>query len=388
MMRQTGALLLDAYRQLNAKKLFWITLALSGLVVLIYAATGIDERGVTFLWFRLGFIPVTSDQIAPELLYKSLFLNLGVGVWLTWIATVLALVSTANVIPDFIASGSIELSLSKPISRARLFITKYATGLLFAGLQVAVFTGASFLVIGIRGKSWEPSLFLAIPLVVLFFSYLYCVSALLGLITRSTIAALLITILFWFVLFLLNTADQTLLLFKIQGEQQITKLTREYENQKLTTPALYLRQKRAEGADVADGYAPTIEEMEEVNPFMRGKREKLENTKRVVGQLDFWSGLTIGVKTALPKTQETIGLMERSLISMADLNILAGPEEETEPDEDTDSNDPLQGDQRELSLLTAEALRNRSWIWIVGTSLGFEVVILAIGSFIFARRDF
>ena len=44
---------------------------------------------------------------------------------------------------------------------------------------------------------WEPRLFLAIPIVLCLFSYLYAISVLLGVITRSTIATLLLTVLLW-----------------------------------------------------------------------------------------------------------------------------------------------------------------------------------------------
>ena len=71
----------------------------------------------------------------------------------------------ASIFPDFVDRGSIDLMLSKPIGRTRLFFTKFLTGLLFAGLQVTVFTLASFLVIGLRGGDWEPWIFIAVPLV-------------------------------------------------------------------------------------------------------------------------------------------------------------------------------------------------------------------------------
>jgi hypothetical protein len=45
-------------------------------------------------------------------------------------------------------------------------------------LQVLVFSTASFLVIGLRGGSWEPGLFLAVPIVTLMFSYLFSVCVL------------------------------------------------------------------------------------------------------------------------------------------------------------------------------------------------------------------
>ena len=69
--------------------------------------------------------------------------------------------------------------------------------MLFAFLQVSIFSVVAFFVMGTRGKMWEPRLFLAIPIVLCLFSYLYAISVLLGVITRSTIATLLLTVLLW-----------------------------------------------------------------------------------------------------------------------------------------------------------------------------------------------
>ena len=224
-MGQTIALFVDAYRELNARKLFWISLALSGLVVLAFAAVGVKENALTILWFQLD-LPLGQMGVTPEVFYKMLFLQLGIAFWLSWLVTILALVTTAGIIPEFISSGSIDLALSKPIGRVRLFLTKYATGLLFVGLQVTVFTLASFLVLGLRAGAWEPSLLLAIPVVVIFFSYLYAICVLIGLLTRSTMAALLLTLLVWFVFFALNSADALLLTFKHAKQAQVESVQR------------------------------------------------------------------------------------------------------------------------------------------------------------------
>ena len=166
-MRQTAAIFLDAYRELNSKKLFWIVMALSLLVVLVFAMIGIDEKGMTFLWFSFP-TPFNSTIFPPPLFYKLAFANFGVKFWLAWISTILALVATAGIIPDLIASGSIELTLSKPISRARLFLTKFASGLAFTTIQVGLFTAAIFFVLGFRANTWEPGLFWTVPIMVVF----------------------------------------------------------------------------------------------------------------------------------------------------------------------------------------------------------------------------
>ena len=40
---QTGAIFYDAYRELNARKMFWISLGISLLVVACFALIGINE---------------------------------------------------------------------------------------------------------------------------------------------------------------------------------------------------------------------------------------------------------------------------------------------------------------------------------------------------------
>ena len=198
-------------------------LGLTLVAVVVFALLGINEKGMTFAVWTFEVPGLNSNLISEGTFYKMYFVNLGIGIWLAWIATILALVSTASVMPDFVSSGSIELALSKPIGRLRLFLTKYVAALLFVVLQVAVFALGSFLVIGIRGGAWLPTVFLAIPIVTVFFSYLYCICALLGLITRSSVASLLLTILIWFVLFLLQQAETGLVGFKSIQEVQLER---------------------------------------------------------------------------------------------------------------------------------------------------------------------
>src|SRR5437762_3152279 len=89
---------------------------------------------------------------------------------------------------------------------------------MFVALQIAVFSLACFLVIGIRGNSWEPRIFLSIPLVVLVFSFLFCVCTLLGLLTRSVVASILLTILFWLMVFGVDVAEKMILTVKTAGD--------------------------------------------------------------------------------------------------------------------------------------------------------------------------
>ncbi len=382
-MRQTAAIFLDAYRELNAKKLFWITMILSGVLVLAFAATGINERGVTFLHWTIE-VPVMNTRVVPrEDFYKYVFVTLGLGTWLTWGAMILALISTASIFPDFLAGGAIELSLSKPISRLRLFLTKYAAALTFVGLQVLVFTGASFFVIGFRGGAWEPGLFLAVPVVLLVFSFLYCVCVLFGVVTRSTIASLMLTLLVWFLIFIINAGDVGLLQFRIHSDVRKEMLATTISRLERDIEAL------GENPESTEELKAKTERLEKLRNEQKESKEN-KTLPRV-------HTAVFAVKTLLPKTGETVDLMNRWLISEANLERFSGPSAEEETSQPpamagrppASRRDPFERNvDREAGKRFQREIRDRSVGWVLGTSIAFELVILGIAAGLFSRRDF
>jgi ABC-type transport system involved in multi-copper enzyme maturation permease subunit len=387
-MTQTLALFLDAYRELNAKKLFWITLILSGLVVGVFAAFSINKVGITFLHWEIDTQGrLTSEVMPPAKFYIFVFANVAIPWWFSIGAGILALVSTASIFPDFIASGSIELTLSKPISRVRLFLTKYLTGLLFVGLQVLAFTTAAFLVIWIRGGSREFQIFLAVPIVVLTFSYLYCICVLLGLITRSTIASLLLTVLAYFGLWSLHTVEGIFLLQRLTTEVNVERAAGRVERAEATARrALDQLKEKGEALPSEKGPLPgkAKDDLEAVNPMLAGVRAARVEAKEKAESWRRLSGGVVLAKTLLPKTQETTGLLDRWLISEEDKSNFTQPRDESPSDEFALFGRP----DLEVARRFEEAVRGRSTTWIIGTSLLFQGFILAISAWIFSRRDF
>lgn len=412
---KTWALFVDAYRELNSKKLFWITMILSGLVVAIFGAIGLNENGIAVLWYTIPNEFVNSQAIEPAVFYMGAFTRFGVRFWLSIIATVLALITTAGMIPDFISGGSIELMLSKPISRVRLYLTKFFTGLLFVGLQVTVFCVASILVIGLRGGVWEPGILLAVPIVVLFYSYLFSICTLIGLLTRSTLASLLLTVLLWFMLFLLNTADGILLNESVRNQTVADQRTARVQVQQERLESLWANthgggvpadpdgsgtHDQEDDPDSTEASAtgfggvlagevrrgPRVEDLDEEETLQqiertRGEieslRESVDSAQRTADTVSRLHQRVLVVKTILPKTRDTIDLLNRHLISQEDVEQSSRRQQERFGEEFSETN-----------RRTQEAIRSRSLWWIVGTSLIFEAFILGLGAWIFSRRDF
>lgn len=390
-LQQTWAMTVEAYRELNAKKLFWIVLILSGLVVGIIGGIGLNPTGVSIFGFEFENPAVNSSVTDPAVYYKGLFVSVGIPIWLTWAATILGLVSTASIFPEMISGGTIEMMLSKPISRARVFMTKYLLALMFMALQVSVFSAGAFLVIGTRGKEWVPELFLAVPIVLLFFSYLYCVCVLIGLLTRSTIAALLLTMVFWLFLFLMNTADGAMVFFKAGTAEVVVKQQAEVqETQQLidrleqagdVPPPVGLVDAFVKNLDTSTRIPVSEEERQAQLTAARERlvlsQEELEQATATASTVAFWQGVVESARFVLPKTNETIQLLPRWVMSREDL---------LGSFDDSSNNDgPF---TEETNRATREEFLNRSPAMIIATSLGFELVVLGACLFIFTRRDY
>lgn len=372
-MRQTLAIFLDAYREINARKLFWITLIISGVVVSAFALVGINERGLTVLFWELPTPFLNTTIISKETFYKLMFLNLGIKFWLGWLAMILALISTAGLIPEFISSGSIELSLSKPIGRIRLFLTKYLSGLLFVALQVTVFSTASFVLIGLRGKAWEPGLFLAIPIMVIFFSYLYAICTLLGMLTRSTIASLLLTLLIWAGIVGVHTTESLFLMMREGYALRVETIERDIAR-------LEARAAETPARNPDQPPPPPSDRLVRLREALPKSVESAKTWRR-------WHGIVFGLKTTLPKTSETAEFLRRTLIKAADLDQL-GNEDDGHSPPPFFTQDDVRISSRELNRRILARIDARSATWVIGTSLLFEAVVLGIATVIFARRDF
>lgn len=402
--QQTGAIFLEAYRELNARKLFWVVLSLSGLVVLAMGSVGIDESGITLLGYEILPGVITTAQVPRDAFYKFLFVSVGVPVWLTWAATILALVSTAGVIPDMLQAGAIDVVLSKPISRVRLYVTKYFSALLFAGLQVVVFSAASFLVIGLRGESWEWKVFLAVPLVLCFYSYIYCVCALVGLLTRSTMTALLAAIGFWMLVFASHATEQAFLAVKATTEIRVTALAADV---KARQERLAEREEAAargepaagEGRANGKGVMGTIvqalkpaENLEREREAVERAQERLEKARATLRKRQKGHAIAMGVKSVLPKTSETMQILQRELLSLSELAAItqAGDDPVVVHVQEDGEDEELAalGDQRGTQDAVTRVMRGRSVWWIIGTSLLFEALVVGASARVFSRRDF
>ena len=383
-MTKTIALLVDSYRDLNARRLFWISLVINLVAVLGCGVLGIKDGSLTIFAWSTPLFPGFFSLITPAEFYRGFFVYFGVMIWLTWAATILALVSTTSIFPDFLAGGSIDIYLSKPIARLWLFAVKYAGGMIFVTLQVAVFAVGGFLVLGIRASDWEPRLFLAIPLVVSVFSFVYCFCVFLGVVTRSAIASLLLTLLIWLGLFGAQSAESILLQLSTVHQLKIQTLERQ-----LSQPGhLSAGHSHHRPFDLMHPQS-----FADLLPFGLGKESKSQlqqqlDELKADKLLEHLHALSLVSVTLLPKTEVATNLLRKELLR----------DETTVVDDQTSSAPDFQEDMRmgrmspdQRDYLNHEVLKaqdSRSVGWSLGTSFVSEFLIVGIAAWLFCRRDF
>lgn len=337
-MRVFVAVMLDSLRLLKARKMFGISLGISLMIALSYAAIGFNEKGITFFGvMEFGHPMVRGGSEHAAAFYILMFTDLIVRYWLAWVVILIGLISTISIFPDFLAEGGIEVTLSKPVSRATLFLLKYLGALLFVAIQVGLLSLIAFLAIGWRVGEWNPGVFWAVPVVTFVFSLIYCVSVLAAVRTKSTAFSLIAGLGIW------GTA-----LLVQWGEDLCYKMG-------VMLPQLGVRM------DLRTG-----------EPRLTDDKEG--------GKIAEWQKIFESAMAPLPKTRECTLYLKRLIVF----------EDRNSPIAGTDLSmvlTPGASDPRMKKAMEAYERRHSAW-YVFGTSALFEVIVLGGAMWIFCRRDF
>lgn len=137
-----------------------------------------------------------------------------VGTFLYSIAMMLFIAACAGYFPDTLSAGAVDILVSKPISRAKLFFGKYLGGLILVSIALFTAFGAIYLGIGIRLGSWQGGLFKMLPLTIFSAALLYAILAFVGIAWRSTSLGIVLGYLFYIIV---DTALGALMGFQETG---------------------------------------------------------------------------------------------------------------------------------------------------------------------------
>lgn len=139
-------------------------------------------------------VPLLSTSLREGVYFMQKWLVNGAGAWLTLIVSI---VVTAGFIPNMLGKGTLDLLISKPISKPLVLLYKYIGGLTFVLLVTSFTAFGVWLVLGVRTGLWSPNFLLIVPILTFYFAILYAISTLTAVLTRNMLVAILATVFAW-----------------------------------------------------------------------------------------------------------------------------------------------------------------------------------------------
>ena len=98
----------------------------------------------------------------------------------------LSIFATANLVPSMLERGSIDLLVSKPLSRPLIFLGRYLGALAIVIFNITYLILGNWLILSLKTGFWYSPYLLSIPVVVATFAIMYALMSLVGVTTRST----------------------------------------------------------------------------------------------------------------------------------------------------------------------------------------------------------
>src|SRR5262245_55143171 len=205
------------------------------------------------------------------------------------IIILIAVIVTAFFIPNMLRPGSVVMLLSKPISRTTLLLFKYFGGLFFVLILSTFVVGGVWLITGIRAGVWAPGVFAVVPLMTLSFAILYAVSTLAAVLTRNSIVAILVTVAFGGLLWLVGKVESIAAVFRYQADAlaELKKEEPEYPTWTKIAGGLNRALPRWHDIDVLTGQAV-------MDSLMTLKQQEARGEAAMRKHMPSWGG-TIGV---------------------------------------------------------------------------------------------
>jgi len=211
---RVAAILIDTGRELMYRKTIIVYFGIVTLVLLFFAlALQTDVANGVIASLSVAGLQGSSSQQgfhlgdnAPQSGMDGLtaesfvrYVQLGMAFFLYPLAILMSVFATASLIPRMLEKGTIDLLLSKPISRPALFLSRYAGGLLTASMNLMYLTCGLGAILAWKTGVFNGGFVLSGLLMSLYFACLLAYMVLAGVLLRSTTVSIMITAALFFV---------------------------------------------------------------------------------------------------------------------------------------------------------------------------------------------
>lgn len=201
------ALFEDAFQQVLDNKIFRVLLVIAFLMVAPSFVVGLREDHITVLfgWYEMSYesvlaafsgggggvagMKITDAQSSTIQGVQGLIVDTLCGS----IGMIFCIAATSIFVPRLLERGYADTLFSKPVARWKIFLTQYVSGLLFVTMLAVVLVGGIYMGLLLVSGYNDPGFLWSIFTLAYLFALLHSVSMLIGVVTRSTVAAILLT---------------------------------------------------------------------------------------------------------------------------------------------------------------------------------------------------
>jgi ABC-type transport system involved in multi-copper enzyme maturation permease subunit len=182
-------------REALSRKIFIAFAGISSFILLIFIIlfASLNTNEFTGMIKNHGEQIEFSAEIAYGLKVLIIAPLFGLGIFLS-------IFSASSFIPNMLEQGNIDLLLSKPISRHQLILGKFFGGLAVVALNIAYAVIGFWFLVGIKFGVWDANFLLTIFSITFTFAALYGLIIFIGILTRSSILAMMLSYIIFFIL--------------------------------------------------------------------------------------------------------------------------------------------------------------------------------------------
>lgn len=185
----------DVWREAAAR---WTLIAyffLSTIVIIIFAsAINLDIVDGALAGAKLfgKEVEMRGSDVSIERLVLGVESGFSAGLYL--LCTFLSIFATAHLVPRMQEKGTIDLYLSRPVSRTRLLLSRYFAGLLLAGSNVFYLLGSIWLIVIWKTHVVHPRFLVAGAVILFVIATLLAFAFLVGVVTSSTAVSIMASV--------------------------------------------------------------------------------------------------------------------------------------------------------------------------------------------------
>src|SRR4051812_18787996 len=184
----------DVWREAAARWTLIAYFLLSTVFIIIFAsAINLDIVDGALAGAKLfGKEVEMHDQVSIEKIVLGF--ESGFSAVLYFLCTFLAIFATAHLVPRLQEKGTIDLYLSRPVSRTRLLLSRYFAGLLLAGSNVFYLLGSIWLIVIWKTHVVHPRFLVAGAVILFVIATLLAFAFLVGVVTSSTAVSIMASV--------------------------------------------------------------------------------------------------------------------------------------------------------------------------------------------------